>query len=81
MSPILQEIARGDGNLARPIRGQAHPVCAYGANFEIAFIVDSVLALTAGMLIGESIRILRGHSEYSRESSGNGDEFDIVKEV
>ena len=42
-----------------------------GANFEIAFIVDTILALTTGILLGEGIRVIRVYNSHHAGSPGD----------
>lgn len=53
----------------------------FSSNLQVSFIFDAVLALTAGMLIGESIRILRSHSEYRQGSTGSTEGFEMMREL
>lgn len=53
-----------------------------GTNFEIVFLVDSILALTSGLIIGEAVRVLKGHSQHvSKSQAGQDAEFELMKEL
>ncbi len=52
-----------------------------GTNFQVAFIVDAILALTSGLLLGESIRVIRGHSQYIGKPSSEPEDFELMKEL
>lgn len=54
-------------------------------NFRVLFIVDAVIALTAGMIIGEAIHVLRKHDQFTgsepRKDEGSNDDFEMMKEM
>ncbi len=52
-------------------------------NFQALFAVDVLLAVTSGLLIGESIHILRSHAEHKQknEEKRSQEETDYVKEM
>lgn len=53
-----------------------------GSNFDIVFTVDSILALTSGLILGEAIRVLKGHSQHvSKPAPEKEEEFDLMKEI
>lgn len=50
-------------------------------DLSLALLTDVLLSFTAGMLMGEAVHILRGHSEYTSPDKPDSGDADYVREM